>query len=121
MPRVCHFEINADDVERASAFYQNVFGWRIQKWEGPFDYWMIMTGDGEPGIDGGMVKRPQPGATTVNTICVPSVSEYVEKITASGGSLIMDKTAVPGVGYMAYLKDTEGNPFGIMEMDESAQ
>ena len=120
MPRVCHFEINADDVERAAAFYTDVFGWKIQKWEGPFDYWMVMTGEGE-GINGGMMKRPHPGASIVNTIDVPSVDEYVSKIKAKGGSMVMEKTAIPGVGYMAYFKDTEGNPFGIMETDESAK
>jgi predicted enzyme related to lactoylglutathione lyase len=121
MPRVCHFEINSDDVERASGFYRDVFGWKIEKWEGPFDYWTIKTGDGEMGIDGGMMKRPHPGASTVNTICVSSVDEYVQKITAKGGSVVMDKTPIPGVGYMAYCKDTEGNPFGLMEPDESAK
>jgi len=121
MPRVCHFVINADDVERASAFYRDVFGWTIQKWDGPFDYWMVMTGEGEPGINGGMMKRPHPGASTVNTIAVPSVDEFVGRITANGGSVVMAKTAVPGVGYMAYCKDTEGNPFGIIEPDESVK
>ena len=67
MPRVVHFELNADDPERASRFYQQVFGWQIRKWDGPVDYWLIMTGpDDEPGINGALMKRSEPGAGTWN-------------------------------------------------------
>jgi len=53
MTRVVHFEIHADDPERAAAFYRSVFGWEIRKWDGPFDYWLVMTGPREEmGIDG---------------------------------------------------------------------
>ncbi len=121
MPRVVHFEINADDVERAVKFYSEVFGWNIQKWEGPINYWLVITGeDAEPGINGGLMKREDPAATTVNTIDVPSVDEFAAKITAGGGKVVRPKTAIPGVGYFAYCQDTEGNAFGIMEEDESA-
>ena len=65
MPRVVHFEIHADDPERAVNFYQDVFGWQIVKWEGPQDYWLITTGpDDEPGINGGLMKRSDPSAST---------------------------------------------------------
>ena len=59
------------------------------------------------------------GGVWYNTVDVPSVDEYVDKVTASGGKVIMPKQAIPGVGYMAYLQDTEGNTFGIMQMDQS--
>ncbi len=121
MPRVVHFEINADDPGRASAFYSNVFGWKIQKWDGPMEYWLVDTGEGEMGINGGLLKRSCPEATTVNTVDVPSFDEYEKKILAVGGTAVMPKTAIVGMGYMAYFKDTEGNIFGIMEMDESAK
>ena len=121
MLRIVHFEISADDPERASAFYQRVFGWEIKKWEGPMDYWMVMTGKDEPGINGGLMKRMDPELTTVNTVDVPSYDEYREKVIASGGTEIKPKMAIPGVGYMGYFRDTEGNIFGIWEMDESAK
>ena len=79
---------------------------------------------GWPGFewrDAGMMKRPHPGATIVNTISVPSVDEYTEKVKAKGGKIVMEKMPIPGVGYMAYFLDTEGNPFGIMEGDPSAK
>lgn len=120
--RVAHFEINADDPERAAQFYKEVFGWQIQKWEGPIDYWLVTTGpDDEPGINGGLMKRENPQATTVNVIEVLSVNELTKKIVEKGGKVVVPKMAIPGVGYMAYCQDTEGNTFGIMNPDESAQ
>jgi len=62
MPRVIHFEIPADNPDRAVEFYKQVFGWKFDKWQGPQDYWLITTGKGEPGIDGGMLRRPHPSA-----------------------------------------------------------
>jgi predicted enzyme related to lactoylglutathione lyase len=117
-----HFEINADDPERALRFYERVFGWDFTKWEGPMDYWLIKTGEeDEPGIDGGLMRRQDPNAAVTDTIDVPSVDAYVKKVQENGGEIVQPKTAVPGVGYVAYFKDTEGNPFGIMESDESAK
>src|SRR5579864_3787766 len=122
MPRVIHFEISADQPERASQFYTAVFGWEIKKWEGPTDYWLVTTGtESTLGINGGLMARPHPGTTTVNTVDVPSVDEYVAKITAHGGKVVMAKTPIPGVGYFAYCQDTEGNVFGIMQPDAAAK
>jgi predicted enzyme related to lactoylglutathione lyase len=124
MPRPVHFELQADNPERAAGFYRSVFGWKVEKWNGPMEYWLFSTGQkDQPGIDGGMMKRSdgsQFGPTT-NTIDVPSVDEFTAKITKSGGSIVMPKKAVPGVGWMAYCKDTEGNVFGIMQMDQNAK
>jgi predicted enzyme related to lactoylglutathione lyase len=116
MNRVVHFEISADDPERASGFYRSVFGWKIINWEGPVDYWLVTTGEkGTPGIDGGIKHRPEPDLTTVVTVEVESVDETLDKITAGGGVILMPKTEIPGVGYHAYFRDTEGNVVGLME------
>ena len=122
MPRVVHFEIDAEKPERAIRFYEKVFGWKIEKWNGPVEYWLIMTGnEKEPGIDGGLGKRTEAEPSTVNTIDVPSVDEYVKKIEKNGGSILRSKMAVPGVGWMAYFKDPEGNFWGIMQTDKNAK
>jgi predicted enzyme related to lactoylglutathione lyase len=122
MPRVVHFEINVDQPERAVKFYTDVFGWKIEKWEGPLDYWLITTGeDDQPGINGGLMKRENPSATTVNTVNVPSVDEFVAKITENGGKVVMPKTTIPGVGYIAYCQDTEDNTFGIIQEDPTTR
>jgi predicted enzyme related to lactoylglutathione lyase len=126
MPRVVHFEIYADDPYRASAFYKNVFGWEIEKWNGPQDYWIVKTGEG-PGIDGGMTKRLVPSASDskglgayVCTIDVPEIDECMTRIAAYGGAITVPKMAVPKTGWLAYCKDTEGNTFGILSFDENA-
>ncbi len=120
MPRPIHFELPADDPDRAAKFYSETFGWKITKWDGPMEYWMVSTGAG-PGIDGGLLRRPHPGASTVNTIGVESLDDTVAKVVASGGTVVMPRMAVPGVGYMAYCNDPEGNMFGLMQNDPSAK
>jgi uncharacterized protein len=126
MPRVVHFEIPATDPERAVQFYRDVFGWEISRWEGPEDYWLVTTGpQGEMGINGGIMRRTQEvdGESPTAYVCtvgVESVDEYVMKVEANGGSVVVPKMAVPGVGWLVYCKDTEGNQFGMMQPDESA-
>ncbi|HEX6552106.1 MAG TPA: VOC family protein [Ktedonobacteraceae bacterium] len=126
MPRVVHFEIHADDPQRAVNFYQSVFGWQIQKWDGPEDYWLVITGQApEPGIDGAILKRMGPinGDAVIAYVCtvdVPSVDDAIAKITSHGGTIVLPKMPVPGVGWLVYAKDTEGNIFGAMQSDHSA-
>jgi uncharacterized protein len=120
MPRVVRFEIVADQTERAVKFYRDVFGWEISRM-GSMDYWLATTGpDTERGIDGGIVSRTDPSWATFITIEVPSVDDYAAKVVASGGQLLSPKRAVPGVGYFAYCRDSEGNAFGILEADPQA-
>ena len=122
MPRVNHFEIDAENPERAIKFYEEVFNWKIVKWGGPVEYWLITTGnEDEEGIDGGLSKRGKEGPTTVNTIEVAKIDEYIKKVENSGGTITSPRHPVPGVGWMAYFKDPEGNVFGMMELDESAK
>ncbi len=120
MGRVIHFEINAEDPQRAADFYAGVFGWEVNKWEGPVEYWLVTTGeDADPGINGAIMTGAS--APTVNTIDVSSVDECAEKVKAQGGKVVSPRTSVPGVGYFHYCEDSEGNPFGIMESDPSAE
>lgn len=124
MSRVVHFEFSAQDPERAARFYADVFGWKFRKWDGPNEYWLITTGpEGEPGINGGMM-RPCPDhenpPANGNVIGVESVDATVAKIEASGGVILMPKMAVPGVGWLAYFKDADGNMFGVMQDDTRA-
>ena len=124
--RVVHFDAYADDVERAIAFYQTVFGWTIQKVEW-MDYWLIKTGEGQPGIDGGLGKRtspthgdiPQFGYTC--TVHVEDINATFEAALAAGGTEVHRPGPIPGVGYMAYVRDTEGNHLGLMHRDPTAK
>ncbi|MDI6645218.1 MAG: VOC family protein [Methanobacteriaceae archaeon] len=115
MPRVIHFEIPADDPERAVKFYENVFGWEIEKWDGPFDYWLVKTGEeDEPGINGAINPREM-GEMVKNAIAVDSFDEYALKIIEAGGKMLMEKETLPGVGAMAAFEDTEGNVSVLIE------
>lgn len=122
MSRVIHFEIPSDDPERAVAFYGDVFGWKFQKWDGPMPYWLVTTGaEGERGIDGGLKPRSHPGETTVNTVGVASLDESLRTIETKGGKTVVPKMAIPGVGWLAYCADPDGNTFGVLQPDEKAR
>jgi predicted enzyme related to lactoylglutathione lyase len=129
MPRPTHFEIHASNPDRAIAFYSAVFGWSFHKWDGPMPYWMVMTGpDGTPGINGGLVPRqgpePVPGQAVIGYVCVvdvENVDAYTAKATAAGGTLCVPKMPIPGIGWLAYCTDTEGNIVGLMQNDPAAK
>ena len=119
--RVIHFELPADDPDRCARFYADAFGWKVEKWGGPTDYWLVTTGKaGEPGIDGGIGRRQHDDDQTTNTVDVADLDAAVAKVIAAGGAVTRLKDAVPGVGWLAYCTDTEGNAFGMMQADESA-
>ena len=120
---IVHFEIPADDVEKLKKFYSGLFGWKIEKTPGPAEYWMIETvpvdekGNAvRPGVNGGIMKRQNPEHKPVNYVAVESVDDYVKKIEALGGKMIVSKMEVPGVGWWALALDPEGNQFAILEM-----
>ncbi|HEV8061316.1 MAG TPA: VOC family protein [Gemmataceae bacterium] len=127
MGRVIHFEIHAEDPTRAIAFYTELFSWEFAKWDGPMDYWLIKTGpDSTPGINGGMVRRQgmidgQAVIAYVCTIDVASVDQSVKAVQAKGGQIALPKMPIPGIGWLAYAKDTEGNIFGMMQTDKAAK
>lgn len=122
MHRVIHFELAAQDPARASKFYREVFGWEIQKWPGPQEYWLVKTGpSSEPGINGGLLRHKEGAPRLVNTIEVASLDEAIEKVKRNGGQVIVPETAIPGVGYQAYCLDTEGVLFGLHKSDPEAK
>ncbi|MHB8404923.1 MAG: VOC family protein [Gammaproteobacteria bacterium] len=127
MPRVIHFEIHANDPERAMRFYRSVFGWDFIPIKNmPVDYWGIKTGESEqPGIDGGLMGRliPVDGAAVTSFVCtvaVPDPDQYLMKVASSSGQRTGNKLAIRDIGWLAYCKDTEGNLFGMMQADAQA-
>jgi len=127
MPRPIHFEIHAENPQRSIDFYTKLFGWQFTQW-GKEPYWLVKTGEqGTPGIDGGLMQRRGPGPAEmaavnafVCTVDVADVDAMVQKLVASGGTVALPKMPVPTVGWLAYGKDTEGNLFGMMQMDPKA-
>ena len=128
MSRAVHFEIHASNPQAAIDFYSGLFGWSFNKWEGG-EYWMIHTGpDEQPGINGGLIPRrgalPDSMAAInafVITVDVADVDTTVAGALAAGGASAAPKMAVPGIGWLAYLKDPDGNIFGVMQADREAR
>ncbi len=123
MPTITHFNVPADDVERAKKFYTELFGWKIEKLPGPMEYYGISTTNekGEEGFGGGMSKREDSNETITNYVDVPSIDEYAAKVEKLGGKMVTPKMSVPGYGYLAVCLDTEHNVFGLWETDEHAK
>lgn len=126
MNKVAHFEIPADDIERAKKFYGETFDWQLQDW--PLADGSTYVGartvevdeqtfiPKEPGaINGGIVQRDEYVKTPQVTITVPSIDEYLGKVEAAGGSIIKSKQKIEDMGFYAYVADTEGNLLGLWE------
>jgi len=135
MGRVVHFEIYAEEPERAKIFYERVFDWKINKWNGPVDYWLVITSvstnqeDKEDkateGIDGAITRRqgktpPKDNefSSYVCTIEVDNIDDICQSIKKHGGEIVKPRIAIPGVGWMAYCRDTENNVFSVLQTDE---
>ncbi|HEX2704365.1 MAG TPA: VOC family protein [Candidatus Lustribacter sp.] len=130
MSRVVHFEIQADVVERAKAFYAAVFDWSFEDY-GPLTgstYWGVVTGPpDQPGINGGLLQRPAPapavGRGTNAFVCTMEVEDYdatERRILDAGGQVALPKSALVGMAWQGYYLDTEGNTFGIHQPDPEA-
>lgn len=122
MNRVIHFEIQADNVERAKKFYENALGWKIdqmmKKEEGGMNYWGLTTGDSTPGINGGLYERSEGSEKLYTydcTIDVPDIDKAIAAVKANGGTITREKSELKGIGFFAGAKDTEGNRFGLMQ------
>ncbi|HDS45887.1 MAG TPA: VOC family protein [Methanomicrobia archaeon] len=122
MPTIVHFDIPADDPERAKKFYEELFGWKIEQTPG-FPYYLIETTDleGNPGVGGGMGPRQKPNEQITQFFGVESIAASVKKVEALGGSVVAPRMPVPGWGYLAVCRDTEQNLFGLWEEDQNAR
>ncbi|AAM29928.1 VOC family protein [Methanosarcina mazei] len=123
MPTIVHFDIPADDSERAKNFYSRLFGWKFEKPLETMDYYLIETEgpEGESGLGGGLRKREGADQRIMNYIGVPSVDEYLEKVEKLGGRVLMPKIAIPGWGHLAICMDTENNAFGLWQDEEKSE
>jgi hypothetical protein len=118
--RIVHFEIPADDVERAKKFYSELFGWEFSAPPSFEHYWTFETGDPEQDPGGGLMARQAEGQGIVHYIHVESVEEYVAKAEKLGAKVLYPRSPVPGMGWFAQFLDTEGNCLAIWESDRSA-
>ena len=128
---VVHFEIPADQPERAAKFYRELFGWDIKHMSSPggggIEYWTVQTvptgAEGRPtgpGVNGGLMRRMMPGQGPVNYIGVANVDQFVKKAERLGAKVVVPKMPVPGMGWFSQLTDTEGNIFALWQPDQAA-
>ncbi|MDH5378341.1 MAG: VOC family protein [Gammaproteobacteria bacterium] len=116
MNRPTHFEITSDDPSSAVEFYSKALGWKISKWDGPVEYWLVSTGEeGSRGINGAIVDRTNMQQPVVNTIEVASLDETISSIESCGGAKVAGPMEIPGVGSHAYCIDPQGTLFGILQ------
>lgn len=122
MPTIVHFDVPADDVERAKIFYSALFGWKYESYP-EMQYNLITTTnlDGTPGVGGGMGKRMDPSQRMLNYFGVPSIDAAMNQVRTLGGKVLTEKMVVPGMGFLANCMDTEGNLFGLWQEDPQAK
>ena len=124
MPKVIHFELPFDDAERANKFYADMFGWQSEQVGRAGIYYLQQTGgEDEPyGIGGALIARRSAvnfGGTLV-VINVDDLDAYVAKVTAAGCEIVTPRSVIPGVGWFANFRDTEGNVVGMFMDDTNA-
>jgi len=115
------FEIPADNVDRAKAFYSKLFGWKINPFPAMPDYQHIDTGGPDASPDGGLMTRRHPGQAITSYVSVASVAKSAATVEKLGGKVCVPKSAVPQMGYFAICQDTEGNTFALWERDEKSK
>ena len=127
MSRVIHFEIHASHPQPLIDYYSALFGWKFKQW-GEVPYWVVETGAADqPGIDGGLVLRrgappgdSLPVSSFVCTVQVADLDDSLARSATLGGTLALPRMPIPGVGWLAYVKDPDGNLLGMMQPDTKA-
>jgi uncharacterized protein len=116
MATIVHFDVPAEDPERAKKFYASLFDFKYQLVP-EFQYNLITTTnlDGTPGVGGGLGKRMDPSQHMTNYFGVKSIDAAMKQVTKLGGKLVSPKMPVPGMGWLVNCMDTEGNAFGLWE------
>lgn len=116
MSRVIHFEVPTNDSAASVKFYENVLGWKITRWEGPMEYFLVDTGDpNQPGINGGLGGAANELKGTVNTVGVDDIDAVLKKVLEYGGQIVMPRDEIPGVGLLAYVREPGGAVIGIIQ------
>ncbi len=122
MSRVVHFELPSTDMATSRRFYENVYGWKLTKYDAPVDYWLITTGaPGTSRIDGGLGGAANELNGTVNTVDVVDLDEAIKKVEANGGQMVAPKDEIPGVGWLAYVREPGGALLGLIQSHPDAR
>jgi predicted enzyme related to lactoylglutathione lyase len=122
-----YFDLSVQSIAAARRFFEAVFNWRFERFRMPYEYYRIQAGDAdEPGIDGGIgaiADAPLAGGQPLTqvTIPVPDIDEFLERVTANGGSVVEPILAIPGIGWYATCAEAGGLKFGLIQSDPDAR
>lgn len=119
MGRVIHFEITADDVDRAAAFYSEAFGWEVEGSPFVAGYRLADTGTG-PGINGAVMARQFQAQPAIVWLEVDDIDDALDRVRGAGGCAANEKQTIPDRGHVVYVRDTEGNLLGLEQPLEAA-
>lgn len=114
---VIHFEVPAEDVDRAQRFYSELFGWQFGPSQMPdLDYRMARVSE-----NAGAAVFPSENVTGHPHYYhdVPDIDAALAKVGELGGEA-ENKAPVPGFGWFARCKDSEGNAFYLWQGDSAA-
>ncbi len=114
MPKIEHFDVPAEDIQRAKKFYESLFGWKIARAPGPVEYFSITTEEGDGVVQGGMSQR-QGDQKIANYVGVDDIDKYINSVRKYGGKVLTPKLEIPGYGWLATFEDTEGNVMGLWQ------
>jgi predicted enzyme related to lactoylglutathione lyase len=120
MPKIIHFEIPATDPSRSRKFYTDVFGWGFEEMPG-MNYWITQAGPKEEeGINGAVMKRQDKDQPLTIQIGVSNIDASLAMIEKAGGTVVVPKTSIAGMGHFAYFKDPDGVIVGLWQHDKTA-
>ncbi len=119
---VVHFEIPAEDPEKLSKFYSEVFGWKFEKSPMPdMEYWLISTGPRGKSVGGGMYKKAGPTDLPKNYVQVDKIDQHIASFKKAGGKEVVGKMQVPDMGWSYIGLDPQGNLIGLFEAARPAR
>ncbi len=122
-----YFDLTAPDVAQARAFFENVLGWRFEKFDMPYQSYRIQAGPAsEPEIDGGIGSAkdtPLSGGKPMTQVTVPvtNLDDVLARVVANGGSIVEQRLLIPGIGWYATCAEPGGLKFGLIEADPAAK
>jgi predicted enzyme related to lactoylglutathione lyase len=122
-----YFDFTVSNLKDARRFFENVFGWRFEKFPFPYEYYRINAGTAEEaGIDGGIGEVKDTAISggkplTQVTIPVPCLDDFIKIVKENGGSIVEPKMAIPTIGWYATCAEPGGLMFGIIQADPNAQ